>query len=44
MGPLLLGLAAIAIEKGRKKSPVLVFCSSDRERRGAALLVAAERS
>jgi 3-oxoacyl-[acyl-carrier-protein] synthase-1 len=38
MGPLLLGLGAIGMQKGYVEGPCLVWCSSDREERGAALI------
>jgi 3-oxoacyl-[acyl-carrier-protein] synthase-1 len=38
LGPLLVGLAAIGIQKGYVREPSLAWCSSDREERGAALL------
>ena len=38
LGPLLMGLGAIGIQKGYLREPCLVWCSSDRETRGAALL------
>jgi 3-oxoacyl-[acyl-carrier-protein] synthase-1 len=37
-GPLLLALAAIGLSRGYLKDPCLVFCSSDRGARGAAML------
>lgn len=37
-GPLLLGLAAIGLSRGYLKDPCLVFCSSDRGARGAAIV------
>ncbi|APR86771.1 3-oxoacyl-(acyl-carrier-protein) synthase [Minicystis rosea] len=40
-GPLLLGLAALGIEKGYRPSPCLVWCSSDLGARGAAVIRAA---
>ena len=40
-GPLLLGLAALGIEKGYRPSPCLVWCSSDMGARGAAVIRAA---
>jgi 3-oxoacyl-[acyl-carrier-protein] synthase-1 len=39
-GPLMLGLSAIGIEKGHRRSPCLVWCSSDHGGRGAALVSA----
>jgi 3-oxoacyl-[acyl-carrier-protein] synthase-1 len=38
LGPLLVGLSAIGIQKGYLREPCLAWCSSDRETRGAALL------
>ncbi|MCC6552276.1 MAG: hypothetical protein IT372_04540 [Polyangiaceae bacterium] len=38
LAPVLAGLSAIGLARGYKKSPCLVFCSSDRALRGAALL------
>lgn len=38
LGPILLGLAAIGLEKGYREDPCLVWSTSDREARGAALL------
>lgn len=38
LGPLLIGLAALALRSGYRRGPSLVWCSSDREERGAALL------
>ena len=38
LGPILLGLAAIGLEKGYREGPCLVWSTSDREARGAALL------
>lgn len=38
LAPILLGLSAIGLERGYRRSPCLVFCSSDRSLRGAALL------
>ena len=37
-GPLLVGLAAIGLRKRYRDEPCLVFCSSDREERAAALV------
>lgn len=37
-GAVLLALATTAMELGHRRSPCLVWCSSDREQRGAALL------
>jgi 3-oxoacyl-[acyl-carrier-protein] synthase-1 len=39
-GPIMLGLAAIGIQKGYRRDPCLVWCTSDREPRAAALLQA----
>jgi 3-oxoacyl-[acyl-carrier-protein] synthase I len=41
LGPILLGLAALALEDGHREGPCLVWSTSDREVRGAALLRAA---
>jgi 3-oxoacyl-[acyl-carrier-protein] synthase-1 len=38
LGPLLVGLAAIGLHRGHQEGPCLVWCSSDGEERGAALL------
>ncbi len=38
LAPLMLGLGAIGIQKAYLKEPCLVWCSSDREERGAAVL------
>jgi 3-oxoacyl-[acyl-carrier-protein] synthase-1 len=40
LGPVLIGLAATGIAKGYRAAPCLVWCSSDREARGAALVTA----
>ncbi|WP_225888520.1 beta-ketoacyl synthase N-terminal-like domain-containing protein [Myxococcus xanthus] len=37
-GPLMVGVAALGLRKGYCQGPVLVWCSSDHEARGAALL------
>ncbi|WNG49770.1 hypothetical protein F0U60_40885 [Archangium minus] len=37
-GPLMLGLAAIGVQRGYRSSPCLVWCSSDKEERAAALV------
>jgi len=37
-GPLLVGLAVMALGRGYRKGPCLVFCSSDRGARGAAIV------
>ncbi|AGC48183.1 hypothetical protein MYSTI_06910 [Myxococcus stipitatus DSM 14675] len=42
LGPVMLGLAAIGLQRGYLPGPCLVWCSSDREERGAALLCAQE--
>jgi 3-oxoacyl-[acyl-carrier-protein] synthase-1 len=42
-GPLMVGLATLGLHKGYREGPVLVWCSSDREERGAALLHAVEQ-
>jgi len=39
-GPLMVGLASLGIRDGYRESPTLVWCSSDREARGAVLLAA----
>ena len=44
LGPILLGLAALGLEKGYRGSPCLVWSTSDREPRGAALLQAFVRA
>jgi 3-oxoacyl-[acyl-carrier-protein] synthase-1 len=41
LGPILLGLGAIGIHQGYLPAPCLVWCSSDREERGAAILSSA---
>jgi 3-oxoacyl-[acyl-carrier-protein] synthase-1 len=41
LGPVMLALAAIGLRKGYRQGPCLVWCSSDREERGAVLLDAA---
>jgi 3-oxoacyl-[acyl-carrier-protein] synthase-1 len=41
MGPLLLGFGAIGIHSGYRRSPCLIWCTSDREPRSAALIEAA---
>jgi 3-oxoacyl-[acyl-carrier-protein] synthase-1 len=38
LGPLMVGLAAIGLQRGYREDPCLVWCSSDREARGAALV------
>ena len=43
LGPLLVSLGAIGIQKGYVREPCLAWCSSDRETRGAALLRGASR-
>jgi 3-oxoacyl-[acyl-carrier-protein] synthase I len=42
LGPLAVGLAAIGMQKGYRNGPSLVWCSSDREPRAAALLSGVE--
>jgi 3-oxoacyl-[acyl-carrier-protein] synthase-1 len=42
LGPLTVGLAAIGMQKGYLKGPSLVWCSSDREPRAAALVQGVE--
>jgi 3-oxoacyl-[acyl-carrier-protein] synthase I len=41
IGPLLVGLAALGVRDGYRKSPALVYCSSDRGARAALALTAA---
>lgn len=41
LGPLMLGLTAIGLQRGYRHGPCLVWCSSDREERGAALVSSA---
>jgi 3-oxoacyl-[acyl-carrier-protein] synthase I len=41
LGPLLVALAVLGIQKGYREAPCLVWCSSDWEARGAAILQAA---
>lgn len=41
LGPIMLGLAAIGIRRAYRKPPLLVWSTSDREPRGAAMLLAA---
>lgn len=38
LGPLMLGLAVIGVARGYRRAPCLVWCGSDREARGAALV------
>lgn len=38
LGTLMVGLSALALRKGYRKGPCLVWCGSDREARGAALV------
>lgn len=38
LGPVLTGLAALGIQGGYRRSPCLVWCSSDRAERGAAIV------
>jgi 3-oxoacyl-[acyl-carrier-protein] synthase-1 len=40
IGPIMLGFGAIGIQKGYRRAPCLVWCTSDREPRAAALLEA----
>lgn len=42
LGPITIGLAAIGMQKGYRKGPTLVWCSSDREPRAAALVQVVE--
>jgi 3-oxoacyl-[acyl-carrier-protein] synthase-1 len=42
LGPLMLGLAALGLQRRYRQGPCLVWCSSDRAERGAALLCAQE--
>lgn len=37
-GPLMVGTAALGLRRGYREGPVLVWCASDREARGAVLL------
>lgn len=37
-GPMMMGLAAIGMQRGYRRSPCLVWCSSDKAERAAALL------
>jgi 3-oxoacyl-[acyl-carrier-protein] synthase-1 len=39
-GAIMLGLATLGIQKGYRQDPFLVWCTSDREPRAAALLQA----
>lgn len=43
LGPILLSLAAIGVQREYRQAPCLVWCSSDRETRGAALVDAVRR-
>lgn len=43
LGPIMLGLAALGIGRGQREAPCLVWSTSDREGRAAALLDAADR-
>ncbi|QRK14100.1 hypothetical protein JQX13_45230 [Archangium violaceum] len=43
LGPMLVSLAAIGIQRGYRDAPGLIWCSSDREARGAALVGAVPR-
>lgn len=38
LGPLMVGLAAIGLQRGYRQGPCLVWCASDREERAAALV------
>jgi len=38
LGPLMVGLAAIGLQRGYREEPCLIWCSSDRETRGAVLV------
>lgn len=38
LGPMLVGLAALGMKGGYRRSPCLVWCSSDRAERGAAIV------
>lgn len=38
LGPLMIGLATVGMQKGYLKGPSLIWCSSDREQRGATLV------
>jgi len=38
LGAILLGRAAIGLQRGYRQGPCLVWCSSDREERGAAMI------
>jgi 3-oxoacyl-[acyl-carrier-protein] synthase-1 len=38
LGPLMVGLAAIGLQRGYQEGPCLVWCSSDREERATALV------
>ncbi|HLL55493.1 MAG TPA: hypothetical protein VK447_18180 [Myxococcaceae bacterium] len=38
LGPILLALAAVGLQRGYREAPALVWCASDREERGAALV------
>jgi 3-oxoacyl-[acyl-carrier-protein] synthase-1 len=42
-GPLMIGLASMGLHKGYREGPLLVWCSSDREERGAVLIHAVEQ-
>jgi len=44
LAPLLLAQAAIAIQRGHRDAPALVWCASDGEERGAALIDSVKRS
>lgn len=38
LGPLMVGLAVVGLQRGYREAPCLVWCSSDRETRGAVLV------
>jgi len=38
LGPMMIGLAALGMQRGYRRSPCLVWCSSDKAERGAVLL------
>jgi 3-oxoacyl-[acyl-carrier-protein] synthase I len=42
LGTLLLGLAAIGVHRGYRSAPCLLWCASDHEERGAALVAASK--
>ncbi len=43
LGPVMLGLGALGVQQGYVAEPCLVYCSSDREERGAALVRRAQK-